>query len=44
MKLKNLLFALTVGVDKMENEAAKAPVMSHEVAHVIARHGGETLR
>lgn len=30
-------------VDKMENEAEMAFVMSHEVAHAIARHGGESV-
>ena len=30
-------------VDKMNNEAEMAFVMSHEVAHAIARHGGESV-
>ena len=30
-------------VDKMNNEAEMAFVMAHEVAHAIARHGGERI-
>ena len=30
-------------VDKMDNEAEMAFVMAHEVAHAIARHGGEKV-
>ena len=30
-------------VDKMENEAEMAFVMAHEIAHAIARHGGERV-
>lgn len=31
-------------VDKMNNEAEMAFVMAHEIAHAIARHGGEGSR
>lgn len=30
-------------VDKMDNEAEMAFVMAHEIAHAIARHGGERI-
>lgn len=30
-------------VDKMENEAEMAFVMAHEIAHAVARHGGERV-
>ena len=30
-------------VDRMENEAEMAFVMGHEIAHAIARHGGERI-